>query len=126
MQEGAFCAVAGKCLERGVIAKAEFADVNSVGFGEVVRIGREIPGFHFEGAHLDVLEIADTGNFGLVLRHATPCAELFDFFFSRVGDIGLRAGSFGRGGSILDIDEFELGVFVFGRAGSDLGSDDGY
>ena len=89
VQEGAFGSVSGEGLEGGEIAQAEFADVDGVGGGEAGWVGREVPRLHFEGTHLDAAEVSHAGDFGLVLGHATACAELFDFFFARVGSVVL-------------------------------------
>ena len=125
VQERAFEAVPGEGLQGGEVAEAEFADVDGFGGGEGGGVRREVPGFHFEGAHLDAVEVPYAGDFGLVLGHAAACAEFFDFFFARVGGVMLRVRRFGGGGGILDVDEVELRVLAFGGAGDDFGGDHG-
>ena len=125
MQEGAFGAVAGEGLQGGEVAEAEFADVHRVGGREGGGVRGEVPGFHFEGAHLDAVEVPHARDFGLVLRHAAARPELFDLFFARVGGVVLRVRRFGGGGGVLDVDEVELRVLGFGGAGDDFGGDHG-
>lgn len=126
VQERAFGAVALEWLEAVVVGEAEFADVDHVCFGESLRIGAEVPGFHFMFAHLDSLEVAYAGNFCLVLCHAAASAELFDFFLTRVGTLfGGRPGSFGGGGGILEVGNIEVTIVRLGGIGGDLGGNHG-
>ena len=82
MEEGAFCTMPSEGLEGGKIAETELADVDRVCGRETGRIGREVPRLHFESTHLNAVEISHARDFGLVLRHATTCAKLLDFFFT--------------------------------------------
>lgn len=82
MEKVAFCTMPSECLKRGEIAEAEFADMDGVCGGEVGRIGREIPRLHFESTHLNAVKISHSGDFGLVLGHASTGAKLLDFFFT--------------------------------------------
>lgn len=82
VEKGAFGAVSGEGLERGEVTQAELADVDRVCGGEAGWVGGEVPRLHFEGTHLDAAEIPHSGDFGLVLGHATTCAKLLDFFFA--------------------------------------------
>ena len=125
MEKGAFCTMPSEGLKRVEVAKTEFADVDGVCGGEVGRIGREIPRLHFESSHLNAVEISHAGDFSLVLRHATTCTKLLDFFFARVGSVVLWIRSFGGSGSILNIDEIELGVLAFGSTSNDFRGDHG-
>ena len=125
VEEQAFGPVPGEGVVGGVVAQAEFANVDGVGFGEGRWVGGEVPGFHFEGAHLDVAEISDARDLGLILGHATSRAEFFDFLFTRIGLVLTRVRRFCSGGSILNIDEVDLRFFLtFGGAGGDLRGDD--
>lgn len=122
MQERAFGAVALELFEAVVVGEAEFADVDHVCFGEGLRIGAKIPGFHFVFAHLNSLEVADAGYFCLVLCHAPASTELFDLFLTRVGALFCgRSGSFGGGSSILEVGNIEVTIFRLGGTGCDLG-----
>ena len=125
VEEGAFCSMSGEGLEGGEVTQAEFADVDGVCGGEAGGIGREVPRLHFECTHLDAAEISHSGDFGLVLGHATACAELFDFFFARVGCVVLGIRSFGGSGGILNVDEIELRVLAFWGTSNDFRGDYG-
>ena len=52
VEKCAFGAVSFEGLEAVGIAEAKLANVDAIGFCVNLRIWREIPGFHFEGAHL--------------------------------------------------------------------------
>lgn len=125
MEKGAFCTMPSEGLKRGEITQTEFADMNSVCGSEVGRIGREIPRLHFESTHLNTVKISHTGDFCLVLGHATTRAKLLNFFFTRVGSIMLWIRSFGGSGSILNINKIELGIFAFGGTRNDFGGNNG-
>ena len=125
MEKGAFCTMPSEGLKRGEVAEAEFADMDGFCGGEVGRIGREIPRLHFESTHLNAVKVSHAGDFGLVLRHATACAKLLNFFFARVGSVMLWIRSFGGSGSILNIDEIELRVLAFGGTRDDFWGDHG-
>lgn len=126
VQQGALGAVALELLQRGGVGEAELADVDHVGVGVRTGVGAEVPGLHLVFAHLDPLQVPDAGDLGLVLRHAATGPQLFNFFLAAVRAlVGCRACGFGCSGGILDIDQVEVAVFGFGRAGGDFGGDDG-
>ena len=81
----AFGAVTGEGVKIVVVAEAEFADVNEVGFGEGGGVGGKVPSFHLVTSHLNAGDIADAMDFRLILRHGTPGAELFNLFLAGDG-----------------------------------------
>lgn len=125
MEQRAFRAVSFELFEAVVVREAEFADVDHVGFGEGLRVGAEIPGLHLMFAHLDALQIAYAGDFGLILRHAAAGPEFFDLFLARVGALfcGGSAG-FGGSGGILEVSDVEVTVIGLGGARCDFRSND--
>ena len=125
VQEGAFGAVPGEGLQGGEVAEAELADVHRVRGGEGGGVRRKVPRLHFEGAHLNAVEVPHARYLGLVLGHAAACPELFDFFFARVRSVVLWVRRFGGSGSVLNVDEVELGILAFGSTGDDFGGDHG-
>ncbi len=56
---GAFEAVAFEGFPGGEVRKTEFVNVDDVHVGEILRVGGEVPRFHFVFAHLDAGEVAD-------------------------------------------------------------------
>ena len=80
VEEGAFGAVALKGLLRDEGAEAELVDVDHFCVGEFLRERAEVPGFHFVLAHLQLCEIADEVELGVVLDHGAAGSELFDLF----------------------------------------------
>ena len=74
VDEGALGAVTGEGLEGVVVAEAELADVDQVRFGEGSWVRREVPGFHLGVTHLDPSDVANPGDFGLVLCHRSARA----------------------------------------------------
>jgi hypothetical protein len=93
VKHGTFGAVAGEGFAGGEVGEAKFVDVDYVCVGEFLRVGGEVPGFHFVFAHLDTGEIADEVELGVVLDHGAAGAEFFDFLFwvrEGIGFFGLR------------------------------------
>lgn len=66
--------MAGELEVAAEVAEAEFADEDHVDVAEFGWVGGEVPGFDDTISHLDLLEVADAADFGLVLRHAAACA----------------------------------------------------
>ena len=60
---------------------------------------------------MDGLEVADAGDFGLVLGHAAADAQFLDFLLAADGDVVGYCFCFG--GGFLHVDEIDIGV-IFG------------
>lgn len=119
VQKRALGSMSLKLLQGIVITEAEFANVDHVRFGEAGRVRAEVPRFHFVFAHLDALEVAHAGDFGLILRHAAAGAEFFDFFLAGVRALGGGGASgFGGGGGILEVGDVDVFAVVVGFWGT--------
>ena len=116
MEEGAFASVVGEGGVVAEVAEAEFADVDHVGVGKFGWVRAEVPGLELVTAHLDAREVADAGDFGLVLGHAASGAEFLDFFLAAVGFV--RSRGFGGDGGFLHIDQIKGGVILGLRGGA--------
>ena len=119
VQQRAFGAVPLERFAPAEVRQAEFANVYHFFFREFNGVRAEVPRFHLVLAHLHPAEVAHPADFRLVLRHAAAGAELFDFFFARVGGV-VGGGRFGGGRRVLDVHEVHFFVFGLRRAFEDF------
>jgi len=125
MHKRAFCAVSLKGPFTGEIAQAEFADMDEFLFCEGEGVGREIPGFHFMGAHGDTGKVPHARDLGLVLSHGAAGPKFFYFFFAGVGHGRGDGGCFCDGGGILYVEHVDVFVLRFRGVRGEFRGEDG-
>ena len=112
MQQRAFGAVPLKLRNVAVVGETKLAYIDHVYIDEIDWVWREIPRLNLKLAHLDLFNVANAGNLGLVLCHGARGPQLLNLIFAREG---LIRHSLGSGGCILHVDEVQFFIFRLGR-----------